>query len=234
MRLVLLLLALGALFAAPLLVVGEELDKTLAGDGPADWLRACGPWAWAAGVGLLVADLLLPVPATAVMTSLGIVYGPLPGGLIAACGSFLAGTAGYTATRLLGRRATLFLVGQRDLIRAAAFFERAGGWAVALSRPLPILPEIIACLAGLTRMPADRFFPALACGSLPFGLAFAAFGAAGSARPVTAILISALAPLLLWLVVRRLLLRQKRPPAPVSVPPPAGGELRQGPDSSRA
>ena len=53
-----------------------------------------------------------------------------------------------------------------------------GGWVVALSRALPILPEVISCTAGLVRMPFRKFTVALACGSAPMGFLFAAIGRA--------------------------------------------------------
>ena len=38
-------------------------------------LRNWGSWAWAVGVGLIWADLRLPIPQTAVIAALGIIYG---------------------------------------------------------------------------------------------------------------------------------------------------------------
>ena len=47
-------------------------------------LREYDSWAWALGIALIWADVLLPVPQTAVIAALGIVYGTLLGGLSAA------------------------------------------------------------------------------------------------------------------------------------------------------
>ena len=195
MRIVLIFLALAALLAIPFLVWGELFED------PAALLEGCGAWAWAAGIGLLVADLVLPVPATAVMAALGMLYGR---GLVGAAGSCLAGGLAYGACRMLGRRAAVFLAGEADLARSERFFARRGGWAVALSRWMPILPEAVACLAGLSRMPPARFFLALACGSLPMAFTFAALGDAAAQRPMLALAVSAVAPLALWPLARRL------------------------------
>jgi uncharacterized membrane protein YdjX (TVP38/TMEM64 family) len=73
---------------------------------------------------------------------------------------------------------------------------------VALSRWLPVFPEVIACMAGLARMPLSTFLIALLCGSAPLGFAFASIGHAGVEHPVLALALSALAPPLLWLVVQ--------------------------------
>jgi len=219
MRLVVIFLVLALLFAVPFLVWGGEFTAALSGQAAVAALARHGAWAGAAGIGLLVADLFLPIPATAVMAALGILYGPLLGGTYSALGSFLAGAVGYGAARLAGRRAAVFLAGERDLARGERFFERYGGWAVALARWLPILPEALACLAGLARMPARRFFPALACGSIPLGFACAALGAAtgrageggGGGSPMLAVVLAALLPLALW-PLAQLLLRRSEPP----------------------
>ena len=194
------LLALAVLI--PFLVWGEGLERSFSRDGVVAWLADYGRWAWAAGMLLLASDLLLPIPASAVMAALGIVYGPLWGGLIAAAGSFLAGVLGYGLCRGFGRPLARRLLGPRGLEQGERLFARAGGWLVVLSRWLPVFPEVIACMAGLTRMPLAIFLLALLCGSLPLGFGFAAIGHAGAERPLLAIVLSALAPPLLWLVVR--------------------------------
>jgi membrane protein DedA with SNARE-associated domain len=67
---------------------------------------------------------------------------------------------------------------------------------------LPVFPEVIACMAGLSRMPPLAFFAALACGSAPLGFVFAMIGHAGVDYPVLAIALSAGLPPLLWLGVQ--------------------------------
>ena len=205
MRIVLLFLLLAAIFVIPFLILGGKFDAWLTTETAVSWLRSFGDWAWAVAILLLLSDLVLPVPATAVMAGLGIIYGPVAGGLIGAAGSCLAGLVGYGACRLAGRRAALFLTGEKDLERGERFFSRSGGWAVVLSRWMPLLPEVVACMAGLMRMPFPRFFVALVCGSLPMAIVFASLGYAAVDRPLLALSASALAPLLLWFVAKRFL-----------------------------
>jgi len=186
----------------PFLIWGEGLERTFSRAGVVAWLADYGQWAWAAGLLLLASDLLLPIPATAVMAALGFVYGPLWGGLIGAAGGFLGGAVGYGLCRAFGRPLALRLLGPGGLAQGERLFARAGGWLVVLSRWLPVFPEVIACMAGLARMPVAAFLIALLCGSVPLGFAFAAIGHAGVEHPVLAIALSALAPPLLWLVVQ--------------------------------
>ena len=144
MRLLVVFLVLAVVVAVPFVVFGERFDRALTGEGGAEVLGGYGRWAWAVGMGLLVADLVLPIPSTAVMTALGVLYGPILGGLISSAGSFWSGAIAYAVPRLAGERAAVFLVGRRDLDRARAFFDGAGAWAVALSRVVPLLAEVVA------------------------------------------------------------------------------------------
>jgi uncharacterized membrane protein YdjX (TVP38/TMEM64 family) len=159
-----------------------------------------------------VGDLLLPVPSTAVHSALGWVYGLLLGGAIGAAGSILSGLLAYSLCRALGRGAAVRLAGERDLARGEELFSSAGGWIVALSRWLPLLPEVVACMAGLARMPLSPFFLALACGSVPMAYAFAAIGALGVGHPTLALALSAGVPLLLWPLARAVVRRRAKTP----------------------
>ena len=192
-----------ALVIGPFLVWGERFEAVLSLEGARAWLEGFGAWAWAAGMGLLVADIVLPVPGTVVMSALGWRYGWLLGGLASAAGSMLAGTLAFGMCRRFGRPVARWIAGEDGLERAREVFERSGGWLVALSRWLPVLPEAVACLAGLARMPWRTFLLALTCGSVPLGFAFASIGHLGHQNPALALLLSALVPLVLWGVARR-------------------------------
>ena len=211
LRPILLIVLLALALILPFLALGNRLDMLLGGPELAALFARAGGWAWLAGLALLVADLVLPVPATGVMAALGVAYGPVTGGLLGATGSFIAGALGYLACRSLSGRSLARLLGPSDLERARRLSCNIGGWLVAGSRALPLLPEIVACAAGLVRMPPQRFFPALACGALPTGLAFATLGHLGSDRPIATLLATTLLPLALWLVVRHLMVRPLRP-----------------------
>ena len=49
-------------------------------------LREYDSWAWAVGIALIWADLVLPIPQTPSITALGIIYGTLLGGLLGSSG----------------------------------------------------------------------------------------------------------------------------------------------------
>jgi len=203
MRVLRLFLILAVAVLIPFVLWGGRFEAWFTGDAAVAWLRGLGAWGWVGGVGLLMADLFLPVPGTAVMSALGFIYGPWTGGAVSAIGSFLSGSLAYGLTRWIHPRWAAKLAGQAELKKYHDLFARRGAWIVALSRWLPVLPEVVACLAGLSRMPARVFFIALACGSVPLGFAFAAIGAAGERNPALALTLSALVPAGLMLAARR-------------------------------
>jgi uncharacterized membrane protein YdjX (TVP38/TMEM64 family) len=215
MRLYLFILALVALMLAPILIFGDAIDDYFGGEEGLRRLQSYGAWAWIVGIALIIGDLVLPVPSTAVISSLGMLYGPWLGGFLGGVGSTLAGLVAYGGCRLLGQRVHNILVGPENLDKLDRFFQRFGLWAVALSRWMPLLPEALCCLAGLARMRFGPFFAALACGSFAMGFAFGWLGTAYSDRPVIGILISALIPLAVWPLVHAFVRRPSREQLPI-------------------
>ena len=187
----------------PWLIWGEAFERSFSLAGTLTWLRELGPWAAAAGVGLLVADIALPIPSTIVMSALGATYGFWVGGLLSILGSMLAGLTAYGLARWAGRPAAIWIAGEDGLVRTEELFARGGAWLVLTSRWLPILPEAVACLAGLARMPFRTFFWALMVGSVPLGLTFAWVGTLTEDREGLALALSAGLPIGAWLLSQR-------------------------------
>jgi uncharacterized membrane protein YdjX (TVP38/TMEM64 family) len=204
MRLLWWFLALAALVLGTWVLWGGSWEERFTFEGSVRWLESAGPWAWAAGLLLLVGDLVLPVPGTIVISSLGFIYGGFAGGLVAAAGLMAAGVSGYGLGRLFGEGFARRWLGDRDFEKGHRLLTRRGAWVVALSRAVPILPEVVSCMAGLVRMPFKRFVLALACGSLPTGFLFAAIGTAGHDAPGWAFGLSILMPPILWWAATRI------------------------------
>lgn len=205
--LMLLILALLGAILIPFFVWGSHFDAALSLDGARQWMEGFGVWAWVGGILLLMSDIVLPVPSTVVMSAIGWVYGWLVGGLVCAAGSMLSGIVAYGLCHWLGRGAAAWIAGEKGLQKVEALFDGHGGWLVALSRWTPVLPEAVACLAGIARMSWRVFLPSLACGSIPLGFAFAAIGHLGQSEPIWAIALSAITPVFLWLLASRLVRR---------------------------
>ena len=198
-RLFLIFLVLATMVIVPFLIWGSQVEESMSLENTVSWLRSTGNWAWAAGIGLLIIDLFLPILGTVVMSALGLVYGWFIGGLLSALGSIAAGLLAYGLAHKLGRKAVLWLTGESGLAEGERLFHgETGGWLVAFSRWMPVLPEVVACLAGITKMPFKRFFAALCAGCFPIGFIFAWIGETGNDQPVIALILSAGLPPLIW------------------------------------
>ena len=161
-------------------------------------LRQFESWAWALGVALIAIDLVLPVPQTAVIAALGIIYGTLLGTLLGSLGLITGGLLGYLLMRTSARRYVQRLVRPHWLLEMERLFERGGAWAIVLTRSLPYsVPEVIVFLAGLARMPMGKFITALTVGSVPTAFAFAAIGSVLADQPILALTVSYVLPMLL-------------------------------------
>jgi len=205
-RLWLLFVALVIVLITPFVLWGGWFELMLNPQGAKRWLDGLGPWGWAGGIGLLISDLFLPIPNTVVMSALGYVYGWFWGGVVSVVGSMLSGIVAYALCRWFGRSAARWLAGEDGLARGEELFQsNRGGWIVALSRFMPVLPEAIASLAGLTKMPWRTFLIAMLSGCLPLGFVFAAIGAMGIERPGLAISLSAGIPVVIYAIAVLLL-----------------------------
>jgi uncharacterized membrane protein YdjX (TVP38/TMEM64 family) len=196
------ILSLGLASCTPIPTPQDANDAVLA-------LRNYGAWAWAVGPALIWADLVLPVPQTAVIAALGIIYGTFLGGLLGSVGLIIGGLFGYGLMLTSARRFAPRFARSRSLHKMESLFDRSGAWAIILTRSLPYsVPEATVFLAGLARMPMKEFTAALTIGSVPTAFAFAAIGAGWADQPVLALTVSyvlpiALLPIALYLIRRR-------------------------------
>lgn len=195
-------LVLAVLVVGPFLIWGDDLVAIFAPGSAGGALDAGGSRVWLVAVGLLVADLFIPIPTTSVVAALGIVYGPVVGAAIGVAGTSLAASIGYGIGRFLGRPIAARFIGDA-MAGGERVFRRHGGWIVAGSRWMPVLPEVVSVVAGVSRMRFTAFILSALCGVVPFCAVFATVGHLGAERPVLTLTLSALAPLMLWWIVRR-------------------------------
>jgi uncharacterized membrane protein YdjX (TVP38/TMEM64 family) len=163
-------------FFLALFLVGEAAGIPLLED-PTPWLERAGWLSAVVGVGLLAADVLLPIPSNVIMIAHGALFGTLVGTLLSLAGSMLAAAAGFW----IGRRGGSLLalaVPPDERARANAALERWGVLAIVVSRPLPLLAETITVLAGASPLGWGRAMLAALVGSLPPCLFYAWAGAA--------------------------------------------------------
>jgi uncharacterized membrane protein YdjX (TVP38/TMEM64 family) len=174
-------------------------------------LREYESWAWAVGIALIWADVALPVPQTAVIAALGIIYGTLLGGFLGSLGLITGGLLGYALMRTSARRVVQRFAKARSLQRMERVFDQRGAWAIVLTRSFPYsVAEIMVFLAGLAGMPVGKFIAALTLGSVPIAFAFAAIGAGWADQPLLALVVSYVLPIVLLPIVLYLMRSKAR------------------------
>ncbi|HEX8226855.1 MAG TPA: VTT domain-containing protein [Candidatus Saccharimonadales bacterium] len=169
------LLAVVALLFLVLFGIAEALHIPLLTD-PLPQLSAGGAAAMLIGVGLLIIDVILPVPSSVVMTAHGALFGILAGAALSLLGRMGSFSLGY----YLGRHSTKLVrrfIGADELRRASTFIDRHGTMAIIGSRPLPILSETVSIASGIGGMPFMKSLLAAVTGSLPEAALFAYAGA---------------------------------------------------------
>jgi uncharacterized membrane protein YdjX (TVP38/TMEM64 family) len=152
-------------------VLGLSMDE----HAPA-WIRESGRVGMLLSVLLLVADVFLPVPSSMIMLINGALYGPWLGALLSLVGGVGATCVGYA----LGQSGTAVVrrwVSDEELARARRFFDRWGILAVIVSRPVPLLSETVAIMAGLSGWGFWRTLLSGLGGVLPVAVIYAISGA---------------------------------------------------------
>jgi uncharacterized membrane protein YdjX (TVP38/TMEM64 family) len=177
---------------------------------PTPWLKQGGIWAATLGVALLIADVLLPVPSSLVMVAHGALFGVLVGTLLSLLGSTGAAVFGFWIGRRGGKLLER-LVTAEERERANRMLERWGTLAVIVTRPIPLLAETVAIMAGASPLGWGRTALAALAGSLPPALLYALTGAAAGRFQDTALmfLFVLLITGLFWIVGRRITPAQK-------------------------
>ncbi|RJX25429.1 MAG: TVP38/TMEM64 family protein [Desulfurivibrio sp.] len=198
------MVVLAALFLLEFHLFGQDFELLFNQQRCIEWFSRIRPYGWAIGIGLLIGDLLLPVPATGIMAALGNVYGVMAGALFSVIGSAGAGFIGYGVARFLGSKGSRFLAAEEDLARFQRLFDKWGGMAIIISRMMPVLPEVLTILAGIAGMNLLKFTASLLLGTVFTSLLFSWLGYASRALPGYGMLAAVLIPLLIWPVFLRL------------------------------
>ena len=141
------------------------------------WLSRAGTGTALAVVGLLAADLFLPIPSSIIMVLSGAAFGVLWGSLLSFAGSVGGEWLGFELTRKYGRRASRTIVSDDDLAQLERMFARHGPAAVMVTRALPVVMETMSVVAGLSRMSRAKFLLASLVGTAPIVVVYAYAGA---------------------------------------------------------
>lgn len=118
---------------------------------------------------LLFADLFIAVPTLSICILAGFFLGFYQGVLFASVGVIAAGCVGYLLSYLFGERIiAIVLRDPQEREELVLSFQNYGLFMILLSRATPILPEVTACLSGMTKMRFSKFLVAWLISSIPY------------------------------------------------------------------
>lgn len=143
---------------------------------PSKAMGSAGLAAAVMGVALLASDVVLPVPSSLIMAANGALFGLAGGAVLSLCGSMASALIGFGVGRA-GQRVVRRVVTEEEDARAGAMLERWGVLAIAVTRPVPILAETVAILAGASSMPLRQVAIAAFAGSIVPAAVYAWAGA---------------------------------------------------------
>ncbi|MDI6717072.1 MAG: VTT domain-containing protein [Actinomycetota bacterium] len=146
---------------------------------PTPWLNQGGLIAAALGISLLTADVVLPIPSSLIMITNGLLFGVIVGTIVSMIGTLGAFWLGFG----IGRHGGWLIwktTSEDERNRAYRIMDRWGTLAIALTRPMPILAETTAIIAGALPIKWSKATFAAAIGSLPNALLYALTGAIAS------------------------------------------------------
>lgn len=205
------------LFLVAFLAV-EALGVPLLTD-PTPRLREAGLAAAAVGVGLLVVDVALPVPSSAVMVAHGALFGVVGGAALSMAGGLGATLVGFFVGRR-SRRLVERLVPPDELPRAQQRLALYGPLAIVVSRPVPMVAETTAIVAGTSALTWRSAALAGALGNAVPALLYAGAGAAAASLAGQSLVFGGVVLLagLSWLAMRRRLRRRRQQQHPTTPP----------------
>lgn len=159
------------------------------------WVANAGPAGAATIVGLLAADVFLPIPSSLIMVLSGAAFGVAWGAALAFAGSIGGEWLGFELARRYGTGLSSRFVGDAaEVARLNRMLLKHGAAAVVVTRALPVVMETMSVVAGLSTMRRGTFLVASVIGTAPIVVVYAYAGAmsreTGSLVPAVVILIA--------------------------------------------
>ncbi|MFO7821277.1 MAG: hypothetical protein R6V56_04380, partial [Lentisphaeria bacterium] len=105
---------------------GDAFETLFDQEAIARWFRDVKSYGWLIGILLLISDIILPIPATGVMSALGYTYGFAAGWFFSTVGSLSAGLLGYGLVRIWRERVSGWLAKPEEIDRFQHAFQARG------------------------------------------------------------------------------------------------------------
>ncbi len=157
-----------------LFLLVEQFKVPLLSD-PSAVLNRGGFIAAVVGTGLLIIDIVLPVPSSLIMIANGALFGLVLGGVLSLLGGLGSSLVGFW----IGRRSTRLVqrfVPEDERRKADRLMERWGMIAIIATRPIPLVSETLSIVAGGTSLRWRAMIGASVLGLAPGAAIYAATG----------------------------------------------------------
>jgi uncharacterized membrane protein YdjX (TVP38/TMEM64 family) len=126
--------------------------------------------------GLLSVDILAPIPSSIASTAGGYILGFILGTLVSLTGMTVSCIIGYWLGAKFGNPISERLVGSTELSKLEKLQNKYGHYIIIISRAVPVLAEASILVAGIGRMPLNRFILLILLSNLGISLVYATIG----------------------------------------------------------
>lgn len=130
-------------------------------------------------VALLIADAVLPTPSSLLLIALGALLGKASGAAAGLCGTM----GGAALAFWIGRKGRVLFSrpgANTSSSRLEHYLNRFGVLTVIATRPIPVVAETIAVLAGASGMTWGRFLLGAALGNIPVVMGYTLLGSSAA------------------------------------------------------
>jgi uncharacterized membrane protein YdjX (TVP38/TMEM64 family) len=162
------------LILIPYLLFGESFEKSTA------YLLNYSPHNLVLGLaigGLLTIDILVPVPSSIISTAGGYFLGFEIGTLVSFIGMTLNCIIGYLLGSKIVNPISKKFVGASEISKLEILQKKYGDWIIIISRAVPVLAESSIFMAGIGRMPLNRFILMILFSNLGVSIVYSFIGA---------------------------------------------------------
>lgn len=210
-----LILALG--FATTFIII--KLTGLISTTDIQNWLEHCQTisplYTGAVIIMLLLVDLFIAIPTLTVIILSGYLLGHTLGSIVSIIGLLTAGTIGYWLSyRYDIRIMNIILKDENERKNSKSLFKQHGLIMIILSRAVPILPEVTACMAGLTKMSYWKFLSGWLISVVPYAIIASYAGSISTVENPMPAIITAISLTLCfslgWIIFKKLKLSQTK------------------------
>jgi uncharacterized membrane protein YdjX (TVP38/TMEM64 family) len=157
---------------------------------------------------LLIADVIIPIPASIVTVASGMLFGGFLGGLIVLVGSLTGSIINFQISRSLGQTRVKRWLGDSEYNNLSSIMKKTGAYMVILTRAVPLAMESVSSISGVSDIKLREFILLNIVGFVPSVFFYSYAGAIFESEPwnlVAVLFIGFFVPLIIWFLLLKLI-----------------------------